>query len=88
MRGASVHQHDEQELRRVRHTPLMFAHLHEVRGDRLLAQLLARFQAMQPFHEHEAFAVLPHQDWALQSNLQDALGDLLRLLRIERRAPL
>jgi hypothetical protein len=27
-----------------------------------LAQLLARLQTMQPFHQDETFAVLPHQD--------------------------
>src|SRR6516162_9349343 len=42
---------------------------------------------MQPFHQDETFAVLPHQDRALQADLEDALGDLLRLLGIERRAP-
>jgi len=41
---------------------------------------------MQPFHKDEMFAVLPHQDRALQADLEDALGDLLRLLGIERRA--
>jgi malate synthase len=53
-----------------------------------VAVYLARLQTMQSFHQDEAFAVLPHQDRALQANLQDALGDLLRLLGIERRAPL
>src|SRR6266568_2833768 len=33
------------------------------------------------------FAVLPHQDRALPADLEDALGDLLRLLGAERRAP-
>jgi hypothetical protein len=61
--------------------------LHDVSDDGFLAQLLARLQTMQPLHQDETFAVLPHQDWALQADLEDALGDLLRLLGIERRAP-
>src|SRR5262245_45185749 len=65
----------------------MPAGLHDVSDDGFLAQLLARFQTMQPFHQDETFAVLPHQDRALQADLEDALGDLLRLLGIERRAP-
>jgi hypothetical protein len=39
-------------------------------------------------HQDETFAVLPHQDRTLQANLQDALGDLLHLLGIERRTTL
>jgi hypothetical protein len=61
--------------------------LHDVSDDGFLAQLLACLQTMQPLHQDETFAVLPHQDWALQADLEDALGDLLRLLGIERRAP-
>src|SRR5262249_15095634 len=65
----------------------MRAGLHDVPDDGFLAQLLARLQTMQPFHKDETFAVLPHQDRALQADLEDAFGDLLRLLGIERRAP-
>src|SRR5262249_55543205 len=59
----------------------------DVSDDGFLAQLLARLQTMQPFHQDETFAVLSHQDRALQPDLKDALGDLLRFLGIERRAP-
>src|SRR5919204_1939449 len=59
---------------------LMPARLHDVSDDGVLAQLLARLQTMQPFHQYETFAVLPHQDRALQADLEDALGDLLSLL--------
>src|SRR6266478_1308105 len=65
----------------------MPAGLDDVSDNGFLAQLLARLQTMQPFHQDETFAVLPHQDRALQADLEDALGDLLRLLGIERRAP-
>jgi hypothetical protein len=39
----------------------MPARLHDVSDDGFLAQLLARLQTMQPFHQYETFAVLPHQ---------------------------
>jgi hypothetical protein len=65
----------------------MRAGLHDVSDDGFLAQLLARLQTMQAFHQDETFAVLPHEDRALQADLEDALGDLLRFLGIERRAP-
>jgi hypothetical protein len=45
----------------------MPAGLHDVSDDGFLAQLLARLQTMQPFHQDETFAVLPHQDRALQA---------------------
>src|SRR5215468_10111750 len=67
--------------------PLTPAGLDDVSDNGFLAQLLARLQTMQPFHQDETFAVLPHQDRALQADPEDALGDLLRLLGIERRAP-
>jgi hypothetical protein len=67
--------------------PLPPAGLDDVSDNGFLAQLLARLQTMQPFHQDETFAVLPHQDRALQADPEDALGDLLRLLGIERRAP-
>src|SRR5262249_30902178 len=73
--------------RATRLRPLMLAGLHDVSDDGFLPQLLARLQTMQPFHQDETFAVLPHQDRALQPDLKDALGDLLRFLGIERRAP-
>src|SRR5262245_18758216 len=78
----------------MRHAPdsvfhaLIPAGLHDISDDGLLAELLARLQPMQPFHQDETFGVLPHHDRALQADLEDALGDLLRLLGIERRAPL
>ena len=50
----------------------MRAGLHDVPDDGFLAQLLARLQTMQPFHQDETFAVLPHQDRALQADLEDA----------------
>ena len=62
--------------------------LHEISDDGFLTQLLARFQTMQPFHQDQTFTVLPHQDRVLQADLEDTLGDLLRLLGIERRPPL
>jgi hypothetical protein len=65
----------------------MPARLHDVSDDGVLAQLLAGLQTMQPFHQYETFAVLPHQDRALQADLEDALGDLLSLLGVEHRAP-
>jgi hypothetical protein len=47
----------------------MPAGLHDISDDVFLAQLLAGFQTMQPFHQDETFAVLPHQDRALQADL-------------------
>jgi hypothetical protein len=73
--------------RATRLRPLMRTGLHDVSDDSFLAELLARLQTMQPFHQDETFAVLPHQDRALQADLEDALGDLLRFLGVERRAP-
>src|SRR5262249_36361873 len=43
--------------------------LHEISDDRVLAQLLARFQPMQPFHQDETLAVLPHQNRGLLADL-------------------
>jgi hypothetical protein len=66
----------------------MPARLHQVSRDGLLAQPFARLQTVQSFDQHETFAVLPHEDGSLQADLQDALGDLVCLLGVERRAPL
>src|SRR5215471_9282604 len=65
----------------------MPACLDEVAENGLLAQLLAGFQSMQAFHQHQAGAVLPHQNRGLLTDLQHALGDLMRLLGVERRPP-
>src|SRR5436309_15276444 len=62
----------------------MAARLHEISENRVFSQLAARLQAVQPFYENKALAVAPHQDRHLLPYLQNALGDLLRLFRIER----
>jgi hypothetical protein len=58
--------------------------LHEIAQNSIFSQLPARFQAVQPFHQDETFAIPSHQNRYLLSDLQNALGDLLRLFRIKR----
>src|SRR5712671_155996 len=72
----------------VRKKPLMQSRLDEVAENSVLAQLLAGFQPMQTFHQHEALAVAADQDRGLLADLQYARSDLLCLLGIERRPPL
>jgi hypothetical protein len=42
--------------------------LDEISVDRLFAQCLARFEAMQPVYEDEAITVTPNQDGRLLSD--------------------
>ena len=56
----------------------MRAGLHDVPDDGFVAQLLARLQTMQPFHQDETFAVLPHQARALQADLEDEIANVSR----------
>ena len=65
----------------------MQSRLHEVAENRLLAELPARFQSVQPFHQDKTIAILPHQDRRLLADLQYALGDLPRLGDVERGPP-
>ncbi len=62
----------------------MPARLDQVAENGVLPQLLASFQTVQPFDQDEALPIGPHQNWHLLSNLQNALGNLLGLCRIER----
>src|SRR5436190_16971147 len=62
----------------------MAARLHEISENRVFSQLAARLQAVQPFYQDKALAVAPHQNRHLLPDLQNALGDLLRLFRIKR----
>jgi hypothetical protein len=64
------------------------ARLDQIPENRLLAEMLARFQTMQPFDEHEPAAVLSYEDGNLLPDLQDAFRDLLHFFRIERPTPL
>jgi hypothetical protein len=58
--------------------------LGEVSGNRLFAQCLARFEAMQTVYEDEAITIPPNQDGYLLSDFQHTLGDLLNGLWFER----
>ena len=62
----------------------MLRGLGEVSGDRLFAQCLARFGAMQPVCEDEAITIAPNQDGRLLSDFQYTLRDLLDGLWLER----
>ena len=66
----------------------MPACLDTVSEDGLLAELLARLETLEAFHQHEPAAVLPYQDGNLLAVLQNAFGKFLCLFRIERPAPL
>ena len=66
----------------------MASRLNQIAEDRLLAQLLACFRSMRSFHQREAFARRVAPGSGLLAYLKDALGDLLRFLRVERRPPL
>jgi hypothetical protein len=63
---------------------LVLRGLGEVSGDRLFAQCLARFEAMQPVYEDEAITIAPNQDGCLLSDFQYTLRDLLDGLWLER----
>src|SRR5437588_7691188 len=62
--------------------------LHEVAQDGVLSQLPAGFQAVQPFHQDETVSIASHQNGHLQSDLQNALGDVLRLFGVKGRLAL
>ena len=68
--------------------PLVLRGLGEVSGDRLFAQFLARFEAMQPMYKDEAITIAPNQDGCLLSDFQYTLRDLLDGLWLERCAAL
>src|SRR4029077_2593630 len=51
------------------------------------AELLAGFQPVEAFHQHEPVAIPPYHDRGLLAVLQNALGDLPRLGDVERGAP-
>ena len=51
----------------------MLLGLDEVSVDRLFAQCLARFEAMQTVYEDEAITIAPHQDGCLLSDFQNTL---------------
>src|SRR5450759_946869 len=56
--------------------------------DGRLAQRLGGLQPVQPFDQHEARAVRPHQDWRLLAVREHALRDLVDARLHGRRAPL
>ncbi len=62
--------------------------VHQVSQNRLLAQQLAGFQAVQALDQDQALAVAADQDGRLLADLQDAFGDRLHGLGVEGRAPL
>jgi hypothetical protein len=62
--------------------------LDEVSVDRLFAQCLARFEAMQTVYEDEAITIAPHQDGCLLSDFQNTLRDLSDGLWFERWVPM
>jgi len=66
----------------------VLSRLDKIAGNCFFAELLAGLQSMQALHQHKPITVAPHQDRDLQSNLQDAFGELVRLLGIERGATL
>ena len=55
----------------------MLRGLREVPVDRLFAQCLARFEAVQPVDEDQAITIAPNQDGCLLSDFQYTLRDLL-----------
>src|ERR1700716_3159768 len=65
----------------------MPARLHHVAEDGRFAELLAGLQAMQAFHQYQAFAIAADQDRRLLALLQHALGDLVDDLGVEGGAP-
>jgi hypothetical protein len=67
---------------------LVLLGLDEVSVDRLFAQCLARFEAMQTVYEDEAITIAPHQNGCLLSDFQNTLRDLLDGLWFERCAAL
>jgi hypothetical protein len=62
--------------------------LNEVSIDRLFAQSLARFEAMQPVCEDETITIAPNLDGCFLSDFQHTLRDLLDDLWFERCAAL
>jgi hypothetical protein len=67
---------------------LVLLGLNEVSIDRLFAQSLARFEAMQPVCEDETITIAPNLDGCFLSDFQHTLRDLLDGLWFERCAAL
>jgi hypothetical protein len=62
----------------------MLRGLGEVSVDRLFAQRLARFEAMQPVDEDQTITLAPNQDGCLLSDFKNTLCDLLDGLWLQR----
>src|SRR4249919_629549 len=73
--------------RNFKSTALVQTRLHEVAENGFFAELLAGFQPVEAFHQHEPVAIPPYHDRGLLAVLQNALGDLPRLGDVERGAP-
>src|SRR5262249_23748556 len=58
--------------------------LDQISEDRLFSQLLARLQAMETLHQDKACAILANEDRGLQADLEDAFGEVVHRLGIER----
>ena len=63
---------------------LVFPRVDQIAEDRCFAELPAGFEPVQALHQDEAIAVAPDQDRRALAVPQDALGDFIHGLGIER----
>jgi len=66
----------------------MLSRIDQISEDGRLTQGLARFETVQPFHQHETIAIAAQQDRSLLADLQNAFGNLLNSLHVKRRPAL
>jgi hypothetical protein len=66
----------------------MLSRIDQISKDARFTQCLAGFEAVQTFDQHEAISIAAQQDWCPLTGLQNAFGNLLNDLEIERRSTL
>jgi hypothetical protein len=66
----------------------MLSRIDQISEDGRFTQCLAGLETVQAFHQHETIAIATQQDRCLQADLQNAFGNLLNGLLVERRPAL
>ena len=64
----------------------MLSRIDQIAKDCRFAQFLASLEPVETFHQNESIAIAPHQDGALLTDLQNALGDFVHGFDIKQRA--
>jgi hypothetical protein len=66
----------------------MLSRIDQISEDGRFTQRLASFETVQAFHQDETITIAAQQDWCLLADLQNAFGNLLNSLHVERRPAL